>query len=206
MICERRVAALAKSVKLLIIALVVVAGIAAMPHPAAASEPPAGFIRSLGDQALTVIRSAATPAQKEAYLHRMLKQDFALTDISRFVLGPYWRVASAAQRQGFRRLLERRIMHFYGERLAQYHNEGFRVTGSRTSPAGITVTSQILRPQGPPITVDWQLTLSDGVYKIDDVAIDGVSMALALRTEFTGAIERNGGQLGSLLAMMREES
>ena len=32
--------------------------------------------------------------------------------------------------------------------------------------AGVIVTSQIIRPQGPPIEVDWQLVVSDGRYKI----------------------------------------
>ena len=36
--------------------------------------------------------------------------------------------------------------------------------------AGVIVTSQIIRPQGPPIEVDWQLVVSDGRYKISDVA------------------------------------
>lgn len=187
-------------------ALVVVAGVAVTPPTAIAGETPAEFIRNLGDQALAVIRSEATLAEKMGYFRRMLRQDFALTDISRFVLGPYWRVASTAQRQEFRRLLEAQIMRFYGERLAQYDSGGFRVIGSRTDPAGVTVTSQILRPQGPPIEVDWQLTVSDGLYKIDDVTIAGISMALAQRAEYARLIERDGGQLGGLLATMREGS
>ena len=76
--------------------LVVIAGMLLAPRFAAAGDDPADFIRILGNQGLAVIRSSATLDQKATYFHQMLRQDFALTDMSRFVLGPYWRVASAS--------------------------------------------------------------------------------------------------------------
>jgi phospholipid transport system substrate-binding protein len=79
------------------------------------------------------------------------------------------------------------------------------VNGSRTDPAGVVVASQIIRPQGPPIEVDWQLVVSDGRYKISDVSIDGLSMALTQRSEFAAIGQRNGGRVAGLLATMREE-
>jgi phospholipid transport system substrate-binding protein len=67
------------------------------------------------------------------------------------------------------------------------------------------VTSEIIRPQGaPPIKVDWQLSSRDGLYKISDVIIDGISMGASERSEFGSVIQRSGGQVQGLLAMMRE--
>jgi phospholipid transport system substrate-binding protein len=66
------------------------------------------------------------------------------------------------------------------------------------------MVSQIIRPQGPPIEVDWRLVVSDGRYKISDVSIDGVSMALTQRSEFAAIIQRNGGRVAGLLATKRE--
>jgi phospholipid transport system substrate-binding protein len=68
----------------------------------------------------------------------------------------------------------------------------------------VIVTSQIIRSQGPPIAVDWRLGVSDGRYKISDVSIDDVSMALTQRSEFAAIIQRNGGRVAGLLATMRE--
>ncbi|HEY1432553.1 MAG TPA: ABC transporter substrate-binding protein [Stellaceae bacterium] len=70
--------------------------------------------------------------------------------------------------------------------------------------AGVIVTSQIIRPQGPPIKVDWQLVVSDGRYKISDTSIDDVSMALVQRSEFAAIIRRNGRRVPGLVATMRE--
>jgi phospholipid transport system substrate-binding protein len=77
------------------------------------------------------------------------------------------------------------------------------VTGSRADAAGVIVMSQIIRPQGPPIEVDWRLEANDGRYKISDVIVDRVSMALSQRSEFAAIIQRNGGQVSGLLATLR---
>ena len=200
---KRTAPSLAKLARAYIVALGVIAAASAAPHPATAGEAPAAFINTLGDRALAVIRSDAPLAQKAAYFRQMLRQDFDITGISRFVLGPYWRVASAAQQQEFRNLFEDDLLHFYGRRLAQYDGESFRVTGSRSNPDGAIVESQLIRPQGPPIEIDWRLGVRDGLYKIDDVAIEGVSMALARRSEFAAVIERDGGQIEGLINLLR---
>jgi phospholipid transport system substrate-binding protein len=183
---------------------VVIVGVLVTPSLAAAGEDPADFIRVLGNQGLEVIRSSATLDQKATYFHQMLRQDFDLTGISRFVLGPYWRVASKTQRREFCSLFEDHLVRFYGQRFAQYGGETLTVNGSRSDPAGVMVTSQIIRPQGPPIEVDWRLVVNDGRYKISDLSIDGLSMALTQRSEFAAIIQRNAGRVAGLLATMRE--
>jgi len=80
-----------------------------------------------------VIRSGANLDQKVTYFHQMLWQDFALAEISRFVLGPYWRVASGAQRREFRSLFEDYLAHYYGQQFSQYGGESLRVNGGSRS-------------------------------------------------------------------------
>jgi phospholipid transport system substrate-binding protein len=191
------------------LALAVIAGLSAGPRPAAADEAPAeapiGFIRDLGNQALAVITSDILPAGKAAYFERMIHQDFDLSGISRFELGPYWRIASPTERQEFCDLFADHLVRLYGRRLGQFGDGSFIVTGSRSDPAGVIVTSRIIRQWGPPLAIDWRLGVSDGLYKIEDLAIDGVSMALAQRSAIAAIIARDGGQFGLLLATMREE-
>lgn len=183
----------------LTICFVMIAGATVAPFHVAAEVSPANFIQNLGNQAIEVIRSGASPDQKHAYFHRALHQDFDLRTISRFVLGPYWRGASEPERQAFKDILEAHLVRFYGQRFAQYNGESLRVTGTHTEPGGALVTSEIIRPQGPPIEVDWRLDTRNGVYKITDVVVNGVSIVLTQRAEFAGLIQRNGGQLGGLL-------
>jgi phospholipid transport system substrate-binding protein len=55
--------------------------------------------------------------------------------------------------------------------------------------------------------MDWRLVTDDnGSYKINDVIVEGVSMTATQRSEFAAVVQRNGGQVQSLLSMMREKT
>ena len=53
--------------------------------------------------------------------------------------------------------------------------------------------------------MDWRLGISDGRYKIQDFTIDGVSAAMSRRSQIDAMMSRAGGQVGTLLATMRQE-
>jgi phospholipid transport system substrate-binding protein len=194
---------LATLVKGFVLALAVITGLSAEPHRAGAEDAPVAFIRTLGTQAVSVIRSDLPIASKATYFGQLVRQDFDVPGICRFVLGRYWRVASSSEQREFCNSLADRLIDFYGRRLVQSGGADFVVTGSRTIPDGVIVASRIIPQQGAPIAVDWRLGINDGHYKIDDVAIDGVSMALSQRSEIAALIARGGGQVGMLLATMR---
>jgi len=46
----------------------------------------------------------------------------------------------------------------------------------------------------------------NGVYKISDVIVEGVSMSVTQRSEFASVIQRNGGQLRGVIGLMREKT
>jgi phospholipid transport system substrate-binding protein len=178
-------------------------GVSAAQNSVAVAETPVEFITVLGNRGLEVLRSAGSLSVKVTYFRQMLRQDFDLPGMSRFVLGRYWRIASHHQRREFRHLFEEDLLHFYGTRFSQYGGEGFVVIGSRPDPAGLVVTSQIVRLQGPRVGVDWRLSVRNGFYKVSDVVVDGVSMTVTKRSEFAAIIQRNGGQIEGLLATIR---
>lgn len=138
------------------------------------------------------------------YFHTMLRQDFDLAGAAPFVLGPYWRVASDPERSEFTRLLEGYIVATFGQRLYNSGGASLRVTGSRGTRSEPIVVSEITRPGGVPIKLEWVLTSRNGVYQISDLNLDGVSMAATQRSEFAAMIQRSGGTVAGLLAQMRQ--
>ncbi len=177
------------------------------PAIVAAAADPAGVITNLGNRALEVLGKNATPAQRVARFHELFREDFDVPGIARFVLGRYWKTATAEQQEEFVRLFEDYIALVYSSQLAAYSGETLRVTGSRADPEGAIVASEIVRPTGaPPVKVEWRLTDQHGTYKIRDVAVDGISMAVTQRSEFASVIQRNGGQVQGLIAMLREKT
>jgi phospholipid transport system substrate-binding protein len=175
--------------------------------PAAAAADPTAMVSNLGSRALEVLGKDATQAQRVERFRQLLRQDFDVPGIARFVLGRYWNVATEEQRGEFTKLFEEFIAVAYATRLAEYTGETFKVTGSRPEADGAIVSSQIIRPAGAaPVKVDWRLTDRTGSYKISDVSVDGISMAVTQRSEFASVIQHNGGQVQSLIAMLRQRT
>ena len=52
--------------------------------------------------------------------------------------------------------------------------------------------TRIDRPAGPPIMADWRVRIIDKQYRIIDVSVEGVSMAVTQRSEFNAVIQNSG--------------
>ncbi len=69
------------------------------------------------------------------------------------------------------------------------------------------VPTSFSQPSGrTAVKVDWRVLKPQGKLKIVDVIIEGVSMSLTQQQEFSAVIQRNGGQLESLLVSLRERA
>ncbi len=176
-------------------------------RPAAAAADPAALIADLGNQALQVLGKNVGSDQRVARFRQLFTEDFDVPGIARFVLGRYWNLATQPQQQEFVQLLTNYIALAYSNRLAEYSGETLRVTGTRPAPDGSVVSSEIIRTNGaPPARVDWLLTQHDGAYRISDVIVEGVSMAVTQRSEFASVIQRNGGQVQGLITALRQKT
>jgi phospholipid transport system substrate-binding protein len=181
-------------------------GIAAAVPLAAAAADPVALINDLGNRAIEVLGKNARPNEREARFRELFNEDFDVPVIARFVLGHYWRVATPAQQQEFVRLFNEYTVIAYSNRFAEYSGETLKVTGSRPDGDGSIVTSEIFRANGaPPAKVEWRLSLTDGTYKITDVIVDGISMAVTQRSEFASVIQRHGGQVQGLLSLLQQK-
>lgn len=189
-----------------VIVLLALTGAAAPAEAAAAN--PAVFIADLGKRAIDVLTSNASEPQREAQFRTLFNEGFDVPGIARFVLGPYWRTATEAQRQEFTRLFQAFIVHAYTVRFSAYHNEQFKVMGTRPEGDNASlVTSQIIRQGGaPPVNVDWRVAKKPESYKITDVIVEGISMAVTERQEFASVIQRGGGQVEALLKLLRQKT
>src|SRR5215469_1052563 len=108
---------------LLTCALILVAGVFATDLPAAAAADPAAVVNNLGSRALEVLGKGATQAQRVARFRELLRDDFDVPGIARFVLGRYWNIATEEQRAEFTKLFEDYIAIAYATRLAEYSGE-----------------------------------------------------------------------------------
>lgn len=185
------------------VALIVLA-LTAAPGQAAAQDARA-FVSALGNDAIQVLGPSVSPDRRLARFRELFHNDFDVPGIGRFVLGRYWRVATPPQQQEFLGLFQEYIVRAYSVRLGQYGGEPFRVTGSRPNGGETIVSSEIIRPNGSRVAVDWYLINEGGQLKITDVYVGGVSMKVTQRDEFASVIQRNGGSVAALIAQLRQK-
>ena len=174
---------------------------------AAAATDATDFMNELWIRAVDVLSRKISPTVRQARFRELFETDFDVPGIARFVLGRYWRSASEREQQEFLQLFEDYVVFVYSARLADFGGEIFKVRGSRAEQDGIIVSSDVVHSGGAaPIKIDWRLITDKGAFKINDVIIEGISMMVTQRSEFASVIQRHGGQVGGLLALMREKT
>jgi len=184
-------------------ALFVIVLVLATPREANAQDART-FIATLGEQAIQVLGPSVPEVQRQARFRELFRDDFDIPGIGQFVLGRYWRTATPKEQQDFLGLFQEYLVRAYSARLGAYGGEPFHVTGVRPNGEETVVASEIIRPSGSRIAVDWYL-IGRGPYKITDVYVGGVSMKVTQRDEFASVIQRNGGRVEALIAQLRQK-
>lgn len=167
----------------------------------------ARFIATLAEQAIAVLRTPGiTLEQREARFRQLLRDGFDLDFIGRFVLGRHYHNLSPDQAVEYRQLFGEFVLKTYSRRLGGYAGQNFNVIGTRAAgERDVMVRTRIDQPSGgPPIDCEWRVRATGGQYRIIDVMVEGVSMALTQRQEFASVVAGSGTQ--GLLAALRAKT
>lgn len=163
----------------------------------------ATFVGELGNATISVLRSGdATLAQREHDVRQLLRENFALDQIGKFVLGRAWKKATVDQRREYLDLFGEYVLATYAKRLGGYSGESFIIV--KAEPIGeqdAVVLTRIDRPSGPPLNAGWRVRSIDGRFLILDVIVEGVSMVAAQRAEFASVVKAQG--IEGLLQVLR---
>lgn len=154
----------------------------------------ANYVELLGSRAITVLTSKANVAteQRHEQLKSLIRESFDLDLIGRFVLGRFWREATAVQRSDFQDLYAHHLVSSYARQLDAYEAETLTVISTRdVGKRDVLVETEINSASGP-VKAGWRVRSADNSRKIVDVEIDGISMALSHRQEFGSVANRAG--------------
>ncbi len=172
----------------------------------ATAEDAAAFVRDFGDRGIAVLadRSLSDEERRDQF-HVFFSSRFAVDAISRFALGKHWNKANEQERAEYRRVFEDYIVAIYARRLGNYAGETLKIGAGRLeTPQAAAVNSRILRSEGKPIDIVWRLRRRDGSWRIVDIVVEGVSLAITQRSEFNAVIRSSGGNIKGLLARLRK--
>ena len=144
--------------------------------------------------------------QRIAYFRDLLARDLDIPMIARFVTGKHWKSATPEQRRSYLEVFTAFVVQTYSARLGGADVGQFNVLETRpVGKSDILVRSRIVQSHGAPLRADWRLTNRDGAFRILDLSVEGVSMALTLRQEFSSVLRRKGGVDG-LIAILKKRT
>ena len=181
--------------------------------PAAAAESDAvttgarKFVDNIAQRVIGFLGDASMGKdQKIKQFAKLLNESFDMDTIGRFTLGQYWRVSTKQQREEYLSLYRQMIINVYSSRFQEYQGQRLEVRGARKEgEKDAIVTTFVIPGQGPEIQVDWRVRYKDGRYKVVDVIVEGVSMSVTQRSDFSSVIQRGGGDVQVLLAHLRKQ-
>jgi len=167
----------------------------------------ANVIQSMADQAMNELtdQSLADDVRRKKFVS-LMDRYFAMDVVSRFVLGRYWRSISEAEIEEFSVLLQNYLALNYANQFKEFNGEQFVVGDETQKNKDTFVDSQFVRPDGPPVNIVWRMRVFDDSYKIIDVSIEGLSMGITQRDEFTSVIQQNNDDVSALTEALKAKT
>ncbi len=165
-------------------------------------------IAQLGDKAQNIVQSKEELGYEASKVkfREMVAKNFDVNTIARFTLGRYWRAATAEEQKEFTGLVQDAILDKYADRILEYNGERFTTTDARAVNDKDAIVNMTVKPEGNPETIfAWRVRNFNGEYRVIDLSIEGISMSVTHRNDFSSIIQRNGGQIEPLLALLRSK-
>lgn len=165
---------------------------------AGAQASPVEVVRDTAERVLEQLRNDRARYQDDRALFGLVREEvFPHLDRERtaqWVLGANWRKATPAQRAQFVEEFSELLLRTYGTALRQYDSEklNFLPVNAPEGANRVTVRTEIVRPDGPKVSVDYRLTNRSGAWKVYDVVIENVSLVVTYRSEYAAIIKRDG--------------
>ena len=73
------------------------------------------------------------------------------------------------------------------------------------TPGLFNVESELTRPEGPSVCLNWRVYKGPKGYRILDILAEGISVAVTLRSEYGSVLKRNGGNVSALNKTLRDK-
>ena len=179
------------------------------PGSAHSAPDAGGFLAELSDRAIAqMTEPGIDDTEKEQRFRVLIDEGFDIPAIGKFVVGRYWRGASAADQQDFLETFSDMMVNRFLPVFGEYSGEQLKVGSVRPFSAGsniFNVSSELVRPEGEPFKVNWRILHTGGKFKIVDIIAEGVSIAVTLRSEYNSFLKNNDGSIAALTSLLRKK-
>ena len=172
------------------------------------------FAKDLADNIITnVVRPKISLQQKQKQFQNVFMAAINVKKNARFTLGRYAKKASAEQLQTYTNALADNIIYTWTSRFNEYagdalNSEAISFASARKSENGdFYITSKIKLPNAEnDVEMIWRISDKNNEMKLTDLIVEGVSMLMSYRNEYTAILQQNGGDIDALTQMLKKKN
>lgn len=167
------------------------------------------FVKEVTDSGIEDIINANVSQQvKDERFEKLFNKALDLNFIGQFVLGRYWRTATPQQKKDFIAVYRKLNIKTWSARFDEFKGKDFKFVGTTPSNSKnqIFVNSTVDMGEGEPAKVVWRVKQSGDNFKIVDIIIENVSLAITARNEYTAFIKNHNGDIDALIANLKEKT
>ncbi len=166
------------------------------------------FVQTGAQRIISVLNDKTKANADKIRVFRGVVDELAdVPKITNFVLGKYARTITPAQRDRFAKVFREYAQNVYETRLGDYHGETVKVTGSVVrKPGDVVVTTSISGGKlDQPVVASWRVLGSGSGWKVVDVQVAGIWLAITQQQDFVSTIDNAGGNVDALISQLEKQ-
>ncbi len=160
------------------------------------------FVKNVTNDGIeNIINANISQKEKDTRFEKLFNNALDLDFIGKFVLGRAWRTATPQQRKDFISTYRELNIKTWSKRFDEFKGKNFIFKGTTpsNSPNQIFVNTTVPMDQGEPAKVVWRVKQNGSQFKVVDIIIENVSLAITARNEYAGFIKNNAGGIDALI-------
>jgi len=175
---------------------------AAPAHAAVNASEPSAFIETLTTEGFTALKGPDKNAAR-AKFRQLLSQHFAVDAIGDRLIRRWRGQITPAQYQAYKAAFPTFLIGAYADRLYDYANADVKVVRAVPRGNSAAVQSQVVQPGQQPINAIWTVDKVGGAYKVSNLTVSGINLAVTQTADFDAYVQRNG--FDKLVAFMKSK-
>ncbi len=167
------------------------------------------FVKDVTEDGIeNIINANISQKEKDARFEKLFNNALDLKFIGQFVLGRYWRTSTPEERNEFIEAYRKLNIQTWSKRFDEFKGRNFIFEGTTPSNSAnqVFVNSEVPMEQGAPAKVVWRVKQNGDSYKIVDIIIENVSLAITARNEYSAYIKKAPGGVRDLIKDLQSKT
>ncbi|HLO64198.1 MAG TPA: ABC transporter substrate-binding protein [Azonexus sp.] len=161
------------------------------------SGSPDELVKGVTEEVLSILRQdkgiqSGNKQRAMALIEQKVAPHFDFARMTSLAVGRAWQQADAKQREALIGEFHTLLVRTYANSLTAYRDQTVSFKPSKQTGDEVLVRSQINKPGGQPIPLDYSLSRSSGSWKVFDVTVADISLVTNYRSSFANEVEKGG--------------